>query len=258
MGQQYTKYLGLILIFTTVTVSLLSYQNCAPDRSLLYVPSATHPTTTAVPTPTVTPYSPPTTITPIVSGTPIAASLLIRPDSDVAFKISKPAAMTTPSDYYWIVVNHNNRLVVSYGNIVLDSSGNYILLNITTRSRYTNTESLKINFYNKSSKTYLTEYYSFTIAQGVTQSTDYMTELCNAADKSTMSFWVDRTTVRVINFFDIGSGISTVRCRLGAGSSQQTIDCFDGSAWPTNWKTQAIEVTAWNRCGQSSTSTFQP
>lgn len=237
-------------------IVFLSFQNCAQERGIAYVPSAATVVTTANPTTSPTPFVPAPLPSVVASATPLPGSYVLKPNSNIVFKFPKPAGMTSSSDYYWIVSNHQNRLVAFYGNIVLDSTGQYILVNITTRSNNTSTTSMRINFYNKSTSTYLNDNYNITIDASAVESVDNVGELCARADITQMTFWVTRNALTVINFFDHGSGIAYSLCKFGA--SQTAADCLDGTKWSADWRSYPIEITLWNRCDRTATQTFQP
>lgn len=250
------QWMGATSIVLVGLVVFLGFQNCAQDRGVAYVPSNSTYSTT--PIPSSTPYVPRVTPTPspVVSATPVPGVYIIKPNSNVVFKIPKPSSMTNPSDYYWMIPSHQNRLVVYYGNIVLDSTGQYMLINITTRSNNSATTSLTLNFYNKNTKVYLNESFAIKIDGSAVESLDNVAELCTRADITKMTFWVNRSALTVINFFDEGSGIASYQCKFGA--SQAVADCLDGAKWSTDWRNYPIEITLWNRCDKYVTQVFQP
>ncbi|MBO9668592.1 MAG: hypothetical protein J7501_17470 [Bdellovibrio sp.] len=225
----------LVLALASVAVS---FQNCSAGSS-----SDSSSTTSAEGLSGDIPYP---------SSTPV----ILSSGQNITLRVAKPSSLSSLTNWMWVIYGGGSYVIAPQG--LFASDGNYLYISVAVRSSLTAQRDLRIYLYNYSTKTYLDgNGIKISLRPSVNNpySSDYVSQACSLSSYAP-TFAVNRgvASSSAVLIQDNGAGVGSAVCQI----SGTNYDCLNTGGWPSNWASQTITITGFNRCGQNASYSFSP
>jgi hypothetical protein len=187
---------------------------------------------------------------------PSATPVILSAGQNITLRVARPSSLSSLTNWMWVIYGGGSYVIAPQGLFAADN--NYLYISVAVRSSLAAQRDLRIYLYNYSTKTYLDgNGVKISLRPSVSKpySSDYVQQACSLSAYAP-TFAVNRSVASssAVLIQDNGAGVGSAVCEI----SGNAYDCLSTSNWPSNWASQKITITGYNRCGQNASYVFNP